>query len=99
MSATPPREPEGHATVRRSRPTPCRQPSTEAVRQGAQAASSLMLCMTSGGAGSGGKPDKSGGNSLGAVRIFGFRVMARGYKVGRTSICTSSIATVLDFSF
>src|SRR6266511_2016438 len=43
MSATPPREPEGHATVRRSRPTPCRQPSTEAVRQGAQAASSLML--------------------------------------------------------
>jgi len=70
MSATPPREPEGHATVRRSRPTPCRQPSTAAVRQGAQAASSVMLCMTSGGAGSGGKPDKAGAVLCCSVRTF-----------------------------
>lgn len=39
-STTPPRVPEGRATVRRSWPTPCRQPSTAAKRQGAQAASS-----------------------------------------------------------
>jgi hypothetical protein len=47
-------------TARRSRPTPCRQRESWAGRQRASAASSIMFCMSSGGAGSGGKPDKAG---------------------------------------
>ena len=61
--------PSGCAAVRRSRPTPCRQPSTAA--QGEERRPPALLSQ-SGGAGSGGKPDKSGGKYRATASNCGF---------------------------
>src|SRR5580704_15038724 len=73
------------ATVRRSRPTPCRQPEHRSHQMRSAAAASFARCIIedsyyrqSGGAGSGGSPDKAGANCKDQKELFGLvRVQVR----------------------
>ena len=65
--------------VRRSRPTPCRQPEHRSHQTRSAAAASFARCIIvdsyyrqSGGAGSGGSPDKAGANCKEVKRTFWF---------------------------
>jgi hypothetical protein len=70
--------PAGRVTVRRSRPTPCRQPEHRSHQTRSAAAASFARCIIvnsyyrqSGGAGSGGLPDKAGANCKEKRELFG----------------------------
>jgi len=73
---------EGSLTARRSRPTPCRQPSTAAAGQGAQAASSSCLGMNEWRRGVERQARQSGGELRGAIRTFCRSIFSKWYKSG-----------------
>ena len=73
--------------VRRSRPTPCRQPEHRSHQTRSAAAASFARCIIvkvyyrqSGGAGSGGSPDKAGAYCEELQRTFWFGAKSKGYK-------------------
>ena len=94
------------ATVRRSRPTPCRQPEHRSHQTRSAVAASFARCIIvdsyywqSGGAGSGSSPDKAGANCKEKKELFGL-VMVQVRRtpvvpVARSVVCRSDLGSSL----